>query len=156
MNAAHIHLLLNHLPLIAIPMSLLFIAHSLWAKNASSKKFAYLVLFFSAALVIPVFLTGEPAEKVVEHLPGVTESFIEPHEDAGQISLILTLIAGIAALLALVLPSNEKRAKILTSIVIATSLLAILSLAYTANLGGKIRHTELRNESSVSESGPTE
>jgi hypothetical protein len=35
----------------------------------------------TALLALPVYFTGEPAEKVVERLPGVTEPLIEEHEN---------------------------------------------------------------------------
>ncbi|MBK9324324.1 MAG: hypothetical protein IPM97_15475 [Bdellovibrionaceae bacterium] len=145
MNFAHLHLIINHIPLIGIPVALLFLAHGLWTKNASTQKFSLLVLFGLAAMVLPVYLTGEPAEEVVEHLPGVAESFIESHEDVAKFSLILTLATGALAFIALWFQKNESRRRTLNFGVMGIATLALLSLAYTANLGGKIRHTELRS-----------
>ena len=91
MNLAHVHLLLNHIPVIAVPIGLIFLVHSLWKSNVQQMRFAYLFLFLTSLSVIAVFLTGEPAEEIIEHLPGVTEALIEVHEEAGLFSLILTL-----------------------------------------------------------------
>lgn len=147
MNPAHIHLILNHVPVIGIPVALLFLAYGLWSKNLSTQRFSLLVLSGLAVIVLPIYLTGEPAEKVIEHLPGFAESVIEPHEDAAQISLILTLAAGALAFLAFWLQKREKWRCRLNLAVIVLAIVAMLSLLYTANLGGQVRHTELRSGS---------
>lgn len=153
MNFAHLHLIMNHIPFIGIPVALSFLAHGLWTKNAPTQRFSLLVLFGLAAMVLPVYLTGEPAEEVVEHLPGVAESFIEAHEDAAKFSLILTLATGALAFVALWFQKNESRRRLLNLGVMGIATLALLSLAYTANLGGKIRHTELRSDGAAQADG---
>lgn len=149
MNFAHIHLILNHIPVIGIPIALVFLIHGFLAKNSSSQRFALFVLVALAVVALPVYFTGDPAEKVVKHLPEVSKSFIEPHEDAAQISLTLTLALGFEALVALFFQKDEKKARLLNFTVMILAAIATLSLLYTANLGGKIRHTELRSDSTV-------
>ncbi len=146
MNFAHVHLIINHIPLIGIPIVLAFLGHGLWTKNASVQRFSLIILLGVALVVLPIYLTGEPAEEVVEHLPGVAESFIESHEDAGKFSLVFTLAAGAAAFLALWFQKIESQRRLINLIVMGLAAIALLSLVYTANLGGKIRHTELRTE----------
>lgn len=156
MNFAHLHLIMNHIPLIGIPVALSFLAHGLWTKNASTQRFSLLVLFGLAVMILPVYLTGKPAEEVVEHLPGVAESLIESHEDAAKFSLILTLATGALAFIALWFQKNESRRRLLNFGVTGSAIIALLSLAYTANLGGKIRHTELRSGGAAqTDGGPT-
>jgi formate hydrogenlyase subunit 3/multisubunit Na+/H+ antiporter MnhD subunit len=145
MNFAHIHLILNHLPIIGIPIALLFLVRGIWAKSLSTQRFSLLVLSGLALLVLPVYLTGEPAEKVIEHLPGFTEAFIEPHEEAAQLSLILTLLTGAAAFFAFWLQKRERWRSRVNLAVIGIAITATISLLYTANLGGQVRHTELRS-----------
>jgi len=144
MNFAHVHLILNHIPLVGIPVALTFLAHGLWTKNAATQRFSLIILFGLAAMVLPVYLTGEPAEEIVEHLPGVAESFIESHEDAAKFSLILTLLTGAGAFTALWFQKNESKRQLMNLSVMTIAIVALLSLAYTATLGGKIRHTEIR------------
>ncbi len=153
MNFAYMHLIINHIPLVGIPIALAFLGHGLWTRSASTQRFSLLILFGLAAMVLPVYLTGEPAEEVVEHLPGVLESFIESHEDAAKFSLILTLTTGAAAFLALWFQRVESKRRLINFGVMGLAILALLSLAYTANLGGKIRHSELRAEGTVQTGG---
>jgi hypothetical protein len=53
-------------------------------KSEEIKKMCLWVFVLGAVVALPVYLTGEPAEEVVEHLPGVAESFIESHEEMTQ------------------------------------------------------------------------
>lgn len=95
-----------------------------------------------------VYVT-DPAEEVVEHLPGVMESFIEAHEDAAMFSLVLTLITGAAAFIALWFQKNPMKSRFANVGVVGVASLAVLSLLYTANLGEKVRHTELHSGAAV-------
>ncbi len=96
-----------------------------------------------------MYFTGEPAEEVVEHLPGVAESFIEAHEEAAKFSLVLTLMTGVSAFVALWFQKDTKKCRMLNLGVMAVASIAVLSLLYTANLRGKVRHTELRSDSAA-------
>jgi uncharacterized membrane protein len=148
MNLAHIHLLLNHVPLIGLPVAMAFLGYGLWIQNSSMQKFSMFIIICLAIVVLPIFFSGEPAEELVEHLPGVAESFIESHEGAAKFSLALTLFAGFSAIVGLLFHKNY-RTRLINVGVLLVSFIAVLSLAYTANLGGKIRHTELRGDATV-------
>jgi hypothetical protein len=52
------------------------------------------VFVFTALLALPVYFIGEPAEEVVEHLPGVAKSLIEKHENAALFALLMAGGAG--------------------------------------------------------------
>lgn len=142
MNLAHIHLVINHIPLLTIPVALVFLVYALYRNDTSLKRFSLLVLVATAVSVLPVYLTGEPAEKVIEHLPGVTEQAIEAHEEAAEFSLVVTLISGALAGAALIFANNEKLKRLMPVSVLVAATVAVGSLGYTANLGGKIRHQE--------------
>lgn len=153
MNAAHLHLILNHLPIVAVPVALVFLLQSFRSESPSSRRFAFLVLMLSALSAVPVFLTGEPAEEVVEHLPGVVESLIEKHEEAGEVALVLSVMTGVLALIGLLLDravveasGQSRRLRLSRYAVVLSALLAIGALAITANLGGQVRHTEVRSD----------
>lgn len=143
MNGAHAHLLLNHLPILGIPIGLLFYAWAVRAQQAATVRFSLLFLIFAALSAVPVMLTGEPAEHVVKRLPGILKTAIHAHEDSASISLALSLLLGVSALVALVL-----KAKTLPRTVVAiVGLLTVGSFAYTGYLGGQIRHSEFVSDS---------
>lgn len=143
MNFAHIHLILNHVPMLTMPVVLVFFGFSLLTQNLALKKFSLILLVATAAMVVPVYLTGEPAEKVVEHFASLSEPLIEAHEESAEASLILTLLAGGLALASILTESKKSIQRFASTAVIIATTLAVGSLGYTANLGGKIRHSEL-------------
>jgi hypothetical protein len=80
----------------------------------------------------------------VEKLPGVVKSLIENHEDAALVSMIMTLVAGATALGSLFYFRNERLFRIGSIATLIISIAATAALGYTANLGGQVRHTEIR------------
>lgn len=155
MNATNIHLILNHVTIIGVPLAAIFLLHGILKGNLASRRFALIVLTVLAAVVIPVFLTGEPAEETVENLPGVVESMIETHEDAGKVSMIITVALGIISFLALLFQGDERNGRKFATIVLLVSVFSIGSLVYTGSLGGKIRHTEIRDGAEAAGIGPS-
>ena len=143
MNGAHLHLLVNHLSLISIPVVLVFLAFGLKFKNQSLIKFALAICVLASLAVVPAFLSGEPAEEVVEHLPGIQESAIEAHEDAAKFALVLCLVNGALALFGLASHKSPERQIKVAKALFVTGALSVLSLARVSNLGGEIMHREL-------------
>jgi uncharacterized membrane protein len=145
MNWVHVHLALSHLPVIGTIFGVLLLLLALIRKSEELKRVSLGVFVFTALLALPVYFTGEPAEEVVEHLPGVAESLIERHQNAALFALLMAGVTGIVALTGLIL---FRRAEKMPGRVVAAAL--VLSLAtsglmvWTANLGGEIRHTEIR------------
>lgn len=155
MSLTNLHLILNHLTIVGVPIATVFLLHGLVKGNLASRRFALIILFILSAVVLPVYFTGEPAEESVEHLPGVVESMIETHEDAGKVSMIITVILGVFSLGALWFQRDERRGRSAAVAVLVLAVIAIGSLTYTGSLGGKIRHTEIRSgaEASSDEAG---
>ena len=144
MSGAHIHLLLNHIPVIGIFIGFLVFALGVWRRNDSWTRLA-LGLFAAVALVaVATMLTGESAEEAVENLPGVSESLIEPHEEAAKLAAIGAYVLGAISLAALVWVRRRPLPRVLTVTVLPVALLVTGLMAYTANLGGQIRHPEIR------------
>jgi hypothetical protein len=99
-----------------------------------------------SVLAVPVYLTGEPAEHLVEHLPGVTKPAIEQHEESAEAAFIAVLVLGIAVLGALGFFRGPRPIPHWFGVVSLVIALATCGLMLrTANLGGKVRHTEIRN-----------
>jgi hypothetical protein len=144
MDPVYFHLLANHIPIIGTIASLLLIAFAL-IRRSRDVAFAGLgALILTALITIPVYLTGDPAEHVVEELPGISEDRIHEHEDAGKFALIAMEVAGGIALITLFLSLRTPQPrKGLLAVVIIVALWAASVVGRTAYLGGKIRHTEV-------------
>lgn len=143
MNPAHIHLMLNHVPLFgAIAVTILFVV-ALFLRQQGVARGGLVVALLTAAVAIVVYLTGEPAEELVENLPGVSEAVMETHE---EIALVATLVISAFAIIALygLFAFRHGVSMGFTKILVVLSLLPLASMAYTAYLGGQIRHSEIR------------
>ena len=150
MNAPHWHLLLNHFPVLGTLFGLGLWAFALWRQSPELKRTALGVFVLMALLAVPAYLTGEPSEKVIQALPGVTQAAIETHEDAANIAFIGILVLGVGALAGLVVFWQAKlMPRWFSSIMLAAALAVSGLMAWTANLGGQVRHTELRGGASA-------
>ncbi len=143
MNAAHLHLITNHFPVVGTFMASLVLLLGWWGKKTAVQKTA-LILFVVVGLIsIPVYLSGGGAEDIVEKFPGVSGQAIEEHEESAVITLIFVEVLAVASLLGFALFGRRENLPVgflLTVVVLAISV-AILT-AKTSNLGGKIRHPQ--------------
>jgi hypothetical protein len=146
MNPAHLHIILNHVPVIGIPFGTALLIWGFLRKSQEVKIAAFLVFVAIALVTIPTYVTGKAAEDIVEDLPGVSENLIENHESAATIALIATSILGGLALVRLLMASRFAAVGgPMTVLVFILSLGVSGWLARTANLGGQIRHSEIRD-----------
>jgi uncharacterized membrane protein len=145
MNQAHIHLLLNHSPILASLFGLVVLLIAVLKNNAVLVRTGLFTLLAAALLAIPTQLTGEGAERVVEHRPGVTRQLIHAHEDAAGIAFWVIELTGALALLSLLmLRQPHPRAVLLTRLTLAGAVVSFGLLARAGNLGGQILHPETR------------
>ena len=146
MNWAHVHLIINHIPVIGIGLLILLFIVAMVRKNKGLITVALAFIILISLATIPVYLTGEPAEEVVEDMPGISEELIEEHEEQAEIAFILVEVAGGLALITLI--ARRYSDKLGQRLGILTLLVLIVSgglLGWTANLGGKIHHEEIRS-----------
>mgnify|MGYP001476116036 CR=1 FL=1 len=108
MNAAQIHLALNHVPLFLSLMGGLILILGMIRKNESFINLSLFLIIAAALFTAPVFLTGEGTEEIVEGIPGIQEPAIENHEDMAKISLIIIVIKVISALIVLFFRKNNR------------------------------------------------
>lgn len=145
MNPTHLHLMLNHVPILAIPLAVGLLAAGILVSGRALKKAALVLLVLAGLVIWPVYLTGEPAEETVEGLPGVAESLIEQHEDAAKLALIFVEILAVGALGGLILSRQSDVSKVIAAPLLGLGLVATLSMGWVGYLGGQIRHTEVRS-----------
>ena len=145
MNGAQLHLLLNHVPVLGVAFAATLALAGAVRGSAELKKAGLWAFVLAALAALPAYFSGEGAEGVVEHLPGVADALIHAHEEAAEKALAGALILGAAALAVLIHAFKTKSlsAKAYAA-VLALSLPVLGILAYTAHLGGMVRHTELR------------
>jgi uncharacterized membrane protein len=151
MNPTHLHLILNHVPVLGTAFGLGLLVFGMARKSQELKKAALGVSVIVALLAVPAYLTGEPAEDGVKALSGVAMPVIEQHERAATVAFTGILVLGAAALTGLLLfRSGQQLPSWFGSLMLAASLIVSGLMAWTANLGGQIRHSEIRSGASPS------
>lgn len=144
MSLVHLHLLLNHVPVIGAVLGVLILAVAVLRRNNDIGKLALWLFVVIGATSIAVFLTGEPAEELVEGLPGFSEAITERHEEAAYVATLAMVAVGALSLLFLGVFRRRPLARWVPSLTLALALGATALMGYAANLGGQVRHTEIR------------
>lgn len=145
MNIAHLHLMLNHFPVIGSVIVALLLALALYRRSDELGRASLLLAALVGAVSVVVYFTGEPAEELVEKLPGVSEAITERHEEAALVATIV--VAALGALSLVVLGMHRGRRALsrrTTGAAMALALVASGVMGYAAFLGGQVRHTEIR------------
>ncbi len=150
MDAAHIHLILTHFPIVGTFLGMLILGYGEFFHKEEAKKIGLAVLIAMAIITVPVFLSGEEAEEILEHIPGIQESFIENHEEiAEKVIWIMSFLGGLALVNLWAIFKRKPLAKTLGKITLLVALFSFGMLARAGNAGGKIRHTEIRTSQST-------
>jgi uncharacterized membrane protein len=151
MSTAHVHLLLNHVPVIGTFFVLAVLATALMRRDGMIVRIALWTSAILGPAAIAVYFTGKGAEEGIERLPGVTESIIEQHEELALVATVMIAAFGASALGAL----TVFRRRPMPQWVVVSNLVGMLAVAgvmgWTANLGGQIRHTEIRRGASAAD-----
>ena len=153
MNAAHAHLLLNHIPVIGAILGLIVLMWGYYRRNADVRIAAMLLFVIVALLSIPAYLTGEPAEHMINKLPGVDRKLIHEHEEAAEFAIWIMEALGAASLAGLYFAWREKAVpRWLNITILVLGLATAAAMARTSNLGGVIRHPEINGVSTTTSS----
>jgi hypothetical protein len=141
METAQWHLALNHLPTVGLLIGILQLAWASFRPNPSLQRASYVILVGAAIFTLITYLTGEPAEHVIEELMSDSHDWIHEHEEWAEWTLWAGLLTGALAAGALLKPLNSA----LRSATLLVSTVSLGLLLYTAHLGAEIRHTEIRS-----------
>lgn len=144
MNWAHVHLAVNHIPVVLVPTALALLTWAVVRRSEDITQASLGLLVAAAIIGAGVFLTGALAEEVVARLPGISEATIKAHEEAGEAAAATTGLVGLIALGVLVAgrgPQPVPPWMLAATIVVALAAAGLLARA--ANLGSYIRHPEI-------------
>lgn len=153
MNDAHLHLLVNHFPLLGTLIATGILIAGILVRNNVVKNCAYFLFIISAICAIIAMNTGEGAEELVEDLPNIGHQIIHEHEEIAEKFAILMYILGGFSVLGLV--ANYKKHpkfKVLAIIIATLGLITFVIGTKVGTTGGEIRHTEIRSNSTPDQS----
>jgi uncharacterized membrane protein len=153
MNDAHLHMIVNHFPIIGTILGLGILITGMILKNNSVKNTAYVLFIVAAVFAAFSMGTGEGAEEMVEDMPNIGKRIIHEHEEiAEKLALILYLLAAVSVAGLLLNLKNHSKAKLISFIAAIVAMGAVFIATLVGTSGGEIRHTEIRNENTVSNS----
>lgn len=145
MNDAHLHMVVNHFPIIGTILGLGILITGMVLKNKSVQNTAY-VLFIVAAIFAAFSMgTGEGAEELVEDMPSVGKEIIHEHEEMAEKLALVLYALGVISLAGLFLDyKNHSKAKLVSFVAVVVAGIGVFFAQQTGTTGGEIRHTEIR------------
>ena len=145
MNQAHIHLIVNHVPIMGSLFAAVLLGAGVLQKNLSLTRAGLVAVLVAGLLCLPAQLTGAGAAAIVQNMPRVSRALIQNHSEAAELGFWALEIAAAAALFSLLLLKNASpKAKLLTLLTLVLTFISFGMLARAGSLGGQIRHTEIR------------
>jgi uncharacterized membrane protein len=142
MDLAHLHLLINHFPIVGTIIGTVIMLYAL-IKKVKNLQRTVLVLWVVLAAMTPIVMnTGEEAEHKVEEMVGISEDAVHEHEEASEYAFWLMIGLGVISLAALSLYKMGSDITMATKISFVISLIMATAMVRTGYLGGLIRHTD--------------
>lgn len=147
MSLVHIHLLLNHFPVVGAFGGILLFAIAYQRDSSELARFG--MAFFTALGIVTVlvYFTGLSSDEVARGLPAFSLPLLERHEEAGLASTVIMGALGGTTAFALWIYGPRRIHRRVTGAGVLLALGAAIIMTYTGYLGDQIRHTEVRSAS---------
>jgi uncharacterized membrane protein len=147
MNPTHVHLVITHLPIYGTILGTVVLVIGMITRSRETKLAAYILLLISSVGGFVAYTTGEPAEETVEHIAGISENLIEEHEEFASVAIVFLGVMAVLSFAGLFIARmGEKLKKAVSILILIVSLATFLMVSWTGYLGGKIRHTEINDQ----------
>ena len=145
MSLSHLHLVMNHVPTVGAAAALGLLLLGFVRRNDHLKHVGLELLFVIALLTLPVYISGVGALYELRERPDISVDAMRIHQDAALAGFVVAELAGFIAWIALWQWRRQGRPA--QGLVVSATVLLVVSLAImgrAANLGGEIRHEEIR------------
>lgn len=140
----HMHLLLNHWPIIGTFIAFGLFVCALIGKSDVLKRTSLVFFAVIALLTIPTYTTGNGAQVGIKNIQEVTAASIEQHQGAAIIALIFMELTGAVAWFGLwQYRRNARPASWVLPCVFVLGVVTLVVMTITGNTGGEIRHPEI-------------
>ncbi|WKN41750.1 hypothetical protein [Tunicatimonas pelagia] len=146
MNDAQIHLALNHFPIIGTLFGTVLLGIGVFGKNKSLLNTGLIILILMTLVTIPVYLSGEGAEEIVEEL-GIDHDIIHRHEEIAETAVWFMDGLGLLALASFFFTRKTiyGPGRLLSIVTFVLGIVVLGLMFRVGSSGGEIRHTEIRN-----------
>lgn len=153
-NDAHMHLLLNHIPILGSMIATLLLAYGIVTRSRPVIRAALGLTVIVALTTIAVVETGHDGAGIVKNLPGVDKDLIHAHAERAEKAAIVMYVTGGLAFLGLALGGRERDAERLAQVTLVALILTSGLMIWTGKAGGEIHHAETRPGFVVPPSSP--
>jgi uncharacterized membrane protein len=145
MNDAHLHMVVNHFPIIGTIFGFGILIVGLVLKNKTLLNTSYAIFIVAAIFGAISMGTGEGAEELVEDMPNIGHQIIHEHEELAEKLAVLLYVLGTLSLAGLYLNfKNNAKAKLVSFLILGIATAGLFLAQKVGTSGGEIRHTEIR------------
>ncbi len=147
MNEAHLHMVVNHFPIIGTILAIGILIAGLLSKNRSIINTSYVLFVIGAIFGILSMNTGEGAEELVDDMPGIGWKIIHEHEELAEKMALLLDILGVLSLVGFYFQYKKNaKEKLVSYIILLIGIASLFVIQKVGTSGGEIRHTEIRKD----------
>jgi hypothetical protein len=149
MNLAHLHLLLNHWPVIGSFIGLGLFLVALIANSDDLKQTSLAFFAFLALIAIPTYMSGNVTHEVLKESMRLPNDLVQTHQGVALLALVSMGVTGGFALAGLWQfsrmsgPAPKPVARWNSRAVLVLSIVTVVFMAMAGNTGGAIRHPEI-------------
>ncbi len=148
-NAAHLHLLVNHLPIFLPLFGLIMLIIGIVSKSEIVKRVSLAMFVFAGLFAFIASSTGEGAEEIVEELKR-SHDLIHEHEEAAETFALLSYVLAIFSIVAFWFNWKKHPFKDLSMYIALLISVIVIYFSYpTGQTGGEITHPEVSNSFKV-------
>lgn len=144
----YVHVMINHLPIYGLAMGVLGLVIAMCFRTRSAKVTALALVCVSAASAWPVAYYGQQGyDRVLAMEDDEGGAWLKEHMRRADTYISVYYVLAALALAAILAPIKWPRSD--TPLVIVTLTLGLVAVglsAWIAHAGGKVRHSEFRNE----------
>lgn len=141
----HLHIVLNHFPLIGSVFVLGLLIASAYMKNDDMRRVSLILFVVLGLLAIPTYITGAAAGWAYQGRPDMSAQILAAHRDAALLAFTFLGLTGIVSWLVLWRERRYGRTSSAGFIaVLVLGFIALLTIIETGSLGGTVIRPELR------------
>ncbi|MDR6845524.1 DUF2231 domain-containing protein [Flavobacterium granuli] len=145
MNDAHLHMVVNHFPIIGIVFGFGILIVGLILKNKTLINTSFVLFIVAAVFGAISMATGEGAEELVEDMPNIGKQIIHEHEElAEKLAVLLYVLAGLSLAGLYLNFKNNAKTKLVSFLILGIATAGLFLVQKVGTSGGEIRHTEIR------------
>ena len=143
MNAAHWHLITNHIPIIGSFFISLLLVIGLIRKSDSLITTSYGLFILLGVFTFVAISTGGKAAGYLSTAGMTSDDYIKPHAEAAHKAALVMYATAVLSLIALLIKSLRTN-RFVPVLILLVSLAGFGLLLWTGSLGGEIMHKETR------------